>query len=98
MAKNNNGISYAGEKKKASGLGKKRQAKYEQFCAANKKANPKLKSCGITPAQRKVLDGMMTTGQKALYAKEKGNLTERGKAKVKSEIKSEYGKKYGKKS
>ena len=69
MAKNNNGKSYADEKKKASELGKKRQAKFEQFCAANKKANPKLKSCGITPAQREILDGMMTTGQKALYAK-----------------------------
>jgi len=97
MAKNNNVPSYADEKKKASELGQKRQAKFQEFCAANKKANPKLKGCGITPAQRKVLDGMMTTGQKALYAKEKGNLTERGKAKVKSEIKSEYGKKYGKK-
>lgn len=97
MAKNNNGKSYADEKQKASELGKKRQAKFEQFCAANKKANPKLKSCGITPAQREVLDGMMTTGQKALYAKEQGGLTEAGKAKVKSEIKSEYGKIYGKK-
>jgi hypothetical protein len=97
MAKNNNGPSYADEKKKASELGKKRQAKYEQFCAANKKANPKLKSCGITPAQRKVLDSMMTTEQGALLRQQKGESTEAQKAKDKETIKRKYGPIYGKK-
>jgi len=97
MAKNNNGPSYADEKKKASELGKKRQAKYEQFCAANKKANPKLKGCGITPEQKNILQGMLTKEQGALLRQQKGESTEAQKAKDKAIIQSSYGPKYGRK-
>tara|TARA_R110000803_G_scaffold4911_5_gene16342 strand:- start:3428 stop:3721 length:294 start_codon:yes stop_codon:yes gene_type:complete len=79
-------------------LGKKRQAMYTQFCKANKAANPKLKSCGITSAQEKELKSMMSAAQKALVAKEKGNLTKAGAAKVKSTIQGTYSGTYGKKA
>lgn len=101
MAKNNNGPSYADEKKKAVDLGKKRQAKYEEFCRANKDAALKkgvtLKSCKITPAQKKILQSMLTEGQGALLRQQKGESTEAQKAKDKAIIQSKYGPKYGSK-
>jgi len=102
MAKNNNGPSYADERKKAVDLGKKRQAKYAEFCAANKDAALKkgitLKSCKITPEQKKILQGMLNEEQGALLRQQKGDSTEAQKAKDKEIIKRKYGPIYGKKS
>lgn len=101
MAKNNNGPSYADEKKKAVELGKKRQAKFKEFCLDNQdkalKEGVKLKGCGITPAQKKILQSMLTEGQGAVLRQQQGQSTEAQKAKDKAIIQSKYGPKYGRK-
>lgn len=101
MAKNNNVPSFSPESKRIKQLGAKRQAKFEEFCQANKEAALKkgvtLKSCKITPAQKKILQSMLTEGQGAVLRQQQGQSTEAQKAKDKAIIQSTYGPKYGRK-